>query len=91
MRDYTDAEIRRYVATGDPLDKAGAYAIQHPAFAPVAAWEGCYAGIMGLPLGVAARLLGPAGVVIPAGRVIATCEAASGAGACCLRGLPARC
>ena len=29
MRNYTDEEIRAYVATGDPLDKAGAYAIQH--------------------------------------------------------------
>ena len=50
MRPYTDAEIAAYVATGDPLDKAGAYAIQHPGFHPVAALEGCYANVMGLPL-----------------------------------------
>jgi MAF protein len=50
MRDYADAEIRAYVATGDPLDKAAAYAIQHPAFSPVARLEGCYANVMGLPL-----------------------------------------
>ncbi len=37
MRDYSDEEIARYVATGDPLDKAGAYSIQHPLFAPVSA------------------------------------------------------
>ncbi|MBK9924444.1 MAG: septum formation protein Maf [Anaerolineales bacterium] len=50
MRNYSDEEIRAYVATGDPLDKAGAYAIQHPDFRPVASMAGCYAGVMGLPL-----------------------------------------
>jgi septum formation protein len=65
MRAYSDAEIAAYVASGDPLDKAGAYAIQHPIFSPVAAWHGCYTGIMGLPLGVTADLLREAGVVVP--------------------------
>jgi MAF protein len=50
MRDYADEEIHRYVATGDPMDKAGAYAIQHAAFDPVARIEGCYTNVMGLPL-----------------------------------------
>lgn len=50
MRDYPEDEIRAYVATGDPLDKAGAYAIQHPEFHPVARMEGCYASVMGLPV-----------------------------------------
>ncbi len=50
MRAYVDDEIARYVASGDPLDKAGAYAIQHPEFAPVARLEGCYASVMGFPL-----------------------------------------
>jgi len=50
MRDYSDEEIHAYVATGDPLDKAGAYAIQHPEFHPVARMEGCYASVMGLPV-----------------------------------------
>ncbi len=50
MRDYSDAEIEAYVATGDPLDKAAAYAIQHAAFHPVARIDGCYANVMGLPL-----------------------------------------
>lgn len=48
MREYTDAEIAAYVATGDPLDKAGAYAVQHPIFRPVTHLEGCYMGVMGL-------------------------------------------
>jgi septum formation protein len=57
MRSYTDEEIRAYVATGDPLDKAGAYAIQHPGFRPVARMDGCYAGVMGLPLCHVVRLM----------------------------------
>ena len=50
MRDYSDAEVEAYIATGDPFDKAGGYAIQHPAFRPVAALSGCYLGVMGLSL-----------------------------------------
>ena len=50
MRDYTDAEIDAYIATGDPFDKAGSYAIQHPAFKPVAQIDGCYTNVVGLPL-----------------------------------------
>jgi septum formation protein len=50
MRDYADEEINVYVQTGDPLDKAGAYAIQHPQFQPVASLSGCYASVMGLPV-----------------------------------------
>jgi nucleoside triphosphate pyrophosphatase len=48
MRHYSDEEIEAYVASGDPLDKAGAYAIQHPQFRPVAQLNGCYCGVMGL-------------------------------------------
>jgi septum formation protein len=50
MRNYSDEEIRDYVASGDPLDKAGAYAIQHPEFQPVAHMDGCFASVMGLPV-----------------------------------------
>ena len=50
MREYTDAEIAAYVASSDPMDKAGAYAIQHPTFQPVAQLEGCFTGVMGLSL-----------------------------------------
>ncbi len=50
MRAYGEAEVRAYIATGDPLDKAGAYAIQHPAFSPVDHLEDCYTNVMGLPL-----------------------------------------
>ncbi|HEX7557328.1 MAG TPA: Maf family protein, partial [Leptolinea sp.] len=50
MRDYSDAEITTYVASGNPLDKAGAYAIQHTGFHPVENFCGCFASVMGLPL-----------------------------------------
>lgn len=57
MRNYSDAEIEAYVRTGDPLDKAGAYAIQHPSFRPVERLQGCYASVMGLPLCHLLRML----------------------------------
>lgn len=50
MRSYSDFEIDAYIQTGDPMDKAGAYAIQHPDFNPVESMRGCYAGVMGLPM-----------------------------------------
>jgi MAF protein len=50
MRAYGDDEIAPYVATGDSLDKAGAYSIQHPEFQPVATIAGCHLGVIGLPL-----------------------------------------
>ena len=50
MRPYTDAEIEIYIATGDPFDKAGSYAIQHTEFAPVDRIEGDYNNVVGLPL-----------------------------------------
>jgi septum formation protein len=59
MRDYSDEEIRLYVQTGDPLDKAGAYAIQHPDFQPVdtSSLDGCFASVMGLPVCHVIRLM----------------------------------
>ncbi|MFQ5401182.1 MAG: Maf family protein [Anaerolineae bacterium] len=50
MRNYSDTEMDAYIASGDPLDKAGAYAIQHPVFRPVAQLDGCFTTVMGLPL-----------------------------------------
>jgi septum formation protein len=50
MRSYRDEEIESYALSGDPLDKAGGYAIQHPGFQPVEKLNGCYASVMGLPL-----------------------------------------
>jgi septum formation protein len=50
MRSYTDAEIDAYIASGDPFDKAGAYAIQHEGFHPVALIRGSYSNVVGLPV-----------------------------------------
>ena len=58
MRHYSDDEMLAYIASGDPLDKAGAYAIQHAGFHPVENLVGCYANVMGLPVCHLARLLG---------------------------------
>ncbi len=65
MRDYSDAEIAAYVATGDPLDKAGAYAVQHERFRPVERVEGCYLTVVGLPLCLVTRLLCERGIEVP--------------------------
>jgi septum formation protein len=74
MRDYTDAEIASYVESGDPLDKAGAYAIQHPEFDPVCRVEGCWLTVMGFPLCHLGRALAPFGVVVPS-NVPGACQA----------------
>lgn len=50
MREYTEDEIQEYIASGDPLDKAGAYAIQNPDFDPAPGFQDCFANVMGLPL-----------------------------------------
>ncbi|MBI3958161.1 MAG: septum formation protein Maf [Chloroflexi bacterium] len=81
MRAYTDAEIAVYVATGDPLDKAGAYAIQHRGFDPVARLDGCPAGVMGLPTADLLALLAGFGVRVDC-PVAAVCRSLAGL-ACC--------
>lgn len=59
------AEIRRYVATGEPGDKAGGYAVQGQAAAFITRIDGSYSGIMGLPLAETAELLRSYGIVVP--------------------------
>jgi len=64
FRKLDDAEIRRYVDSGEPLDKAGAYAIQGRAAAFAARIDGSYSGIMGLPLAETTELLRKFGIEI---------------------------
>lgn len=74
MREYSAEEIADYVASGDPLDKAGAYAIQHPQFDPVSRVEGCWLTVVGLPLCHVRRALEQFGIVVPA-NVPGSCQA----------------
>lgn len=75
MRAYTDEEIAAYVATGDALDKAGAYAIQHGAFKPVdvAQFADCFANVMGLPVCLLDGLLRAQGLT-PNATLPPTCQ-----------------
>jgi septum formation protein len=57
MRAYSEEEITAYIASGDPLDKAGAYGIQNAAFQPTERIDGCYLNVVGLPLCVLTDLL----------------------------------
>jgi len=59
------ADIAAYVATGEPLDKAGAYAIQGGAERWIEHLSGSYSGVMGLPLLHTDRLLARCGVLAP--------------------------
>ena len=62
MRPYSREEVLRYVASDEPLDKAGGYAVQDPSFAPAQGVEGCYLNVVGLPLCLTALLLKQAGL-----------------------------
>ena len=57
MGRYTDAEIEAYVATGEPLDKAGAYAVQGLGRHLIAHVDGCFSNVVGLPVTTTRRLL----------------------------------
>lgn len=66
MRHYSDEEIAAYVASGEPIDKAGAYAVQDAFFRPAARLEGCYTNVMGLPLCLLVELLARLGYPLEA-------------------------
>lgn len=65
IRPMTDDEITAYIASGDPMDKAAAYAIQNVEFAPVEQVVGCPANVMGLPMCHVVRALRRLGVELP--------------------------
>ena len=66
LRPLSDNEILAYVASGDPLDKAGSYAIQNAEFHPAESLTGCYSNVVGLPLCRLAKQLHYFGVELAA-------------------------
>ena len=64
FRELATREIEAYCATAEPMDKAGAYAIQGRAAVFIERLEGSYSGVMGLPLCETAELLEAAGIEI---------------------------
>ena len=74
MRAYSDQAIDDYIASGDPFDKAGAYAIQHNGFNPAENFQHCFANVMGLPLCHVVRALRQLGVY-PVNDVPSACQA----------------
>lgn len=73
MHPYTDLAISAYLATDEPYDKAGAYAVQGAGGALVAAVKGCYTTVVGLPLCRVVLLLRDAGFILPTNPTI-TCD-----------------
>ena len=64
MRELTADEMARYIATGEPVGKAGAYAIQGLAAAFITRIDGSYSGVMGLPLAETAAALARIGLAV---------------------------
>ena len=64
--ELTDRQIRAYIATGEPMDKAGAYGIQGRASVFVPGIRGDYYNVMGLPVCALAQILEKCGIVLPA-------------------------
>jgi len=64
MKAMTPSQIKRYVATGEPLDKAGAYAIQGIGATLVEHIEGCYFNVVGLPLALLSEMLAEFGMEV---------------------------
>ncbi len=67
FRELDEEDVRHYVATGEPLDKAGAYGIQGYGATLVEKVDGCYFNVMGLPLARLVRILAERGIAYPFG------------------------
>ena len=65
MRDFSDEEMELSIASGTPMDKAGAYAIQDDEFRPASLQRGCYSNVMGLPACRVVEMLAEMGCSLP--------------------------
>jgi septum formation protein len=65
FKDLSDREITDYIATGEPLDKAGAYGIQGKGALLVERIEGCFSNVVGLPLSLLLEMLREFGISLP--------------------------
>ena len=65
MREFSDAEMEQSIASGTPMDKAGAYAIQDDEFRPASLQRGCYSNVMGLPACRVVEILAEMGCKLP--------------------------
>ena len=65
MRNYSDLEMGQYIASGDPMDKAGGYAVQNKQFHLVERLNGCYTSAIGLPLCSLIEMLTNIGLSFP--------------------------
>jgi len=83
MRPYSNEEIEAYVATGSPMDKAGAYGIQDAKFAPVERLDGCFASVMGFPFGEFSTALKEINLSLP--EITPICRQLTGQGCCLLK------
>ncbi len=64
LRKYREPEIDAYIATGEPMDKAGAYALQGAGACFVSKIEGCYTNVIGLPMPILVKMLRAVGVEV---------------------------
>ncbi|MCI0894756.1 MAG: 23S rRNA (uracil(1939)-C(5))-methyltransferase RlmD [Chloroflexi bacterium] len=64
LRNLSGPEIDASIASGTPLDKAGAYAVQDQELSPAESWEGCYSNIVGLPMCRLMEMLGELGYTL---------------------------
>ena len=64
FRKYDEAEIDAYISTGEPMDKAGAYALQGVGACFVAKIDGCYTNVIGLPMPKMLKMLREVGIFV---------------------------
>ena len=67
MKAYSNEELSAYIASGDPMDKAGAYGIQNSDFVAKRELTGCYASVMGFPICAVHSFLQAAGIPATSG------------------------